>query len=384
MESRIVKPENKLKILQTPVRFHPYIGGVENYVYELSKRLSEFGHEVMVLCSNEGYSDGKDNREQIKVKRLRYVCKIANTNITPALPFNLIFNEFDVIHTHLPTPWSSDWSALVAKAKCVPLILTYHNDIVSFGVWKVFSRLYNSFLLNFLLERSERIIVSQPEFYDSPHLANYREKIKILPPGVDTNKFKPLKIERENLLFVASLDGYHRYKGLDLLLKALKIVKGRGKEFSLVVVGSGELKEHYRNAAKGLGLEKNVKFVGNVSEEELLELYNKSLCLVLPSKSRAQEGFGLVALEALSCGTPVVVSEVVGIARDVEQSGCGFTAKLEEKEIARAIVNILESDDRSMGRRGRRLVLKKYSWHAVAREIEKVYFEALDLVERRC
>jgi glycosyltransferase involved in cell wall biosynthesis len=89
-------------------------------------------------------------------------------------------------------------------------------------------------------------------------------------------------------------------------------------------------------------------------------------------------------LEALSCGTPVVVSEVVGIAKDVEQNGCGFTVKLEEREIARAIVNILESDDRSMGRRGRRLVLRKYSWHAVAREIEKVYFEALDLVERRC
>ncbi len=394
IEIKIVSKPNKpnLKILQTPVRFYPYIGGVENYVYELSKKLSEFGHDVTIVCSNEGYSEVVTNDDETKlqidikidIKRLWYVCKIANTNITPTLPFNLLSNEFDLIHTHLPTPWSSDWSAFASRIKNIPLILTYHNDIVSFGAWKVFSWLYNSLLLDVLLEKSERILISQPRYYNSPYLANYKEKTKILPPGVDTDKFKPLKLEKsENLLFVASLDSYHRYKGLDLLLKALKVVKDLGKDFVLLVVGSGELEEYYRTMAQSLGLGANVDFLGKISEEKLIELYNRCSCLILPSKSYAQEGFGLVALEALSCGTPVIVSEVVGISEDVEKNNCGFTAKPEEKEIAKAIINILEGEDRSMGRKGRRLILKKYSWHAVAREIEKIYFQALEGFESR-
>lgn len=93
-----------MKILQTPVRFHPFIGGVENYVYNLSRGLVGLGHEVTVLCANESKLEKEELLDGIKVRRLPYACKIANTNITPSLPIEILREEFDLIHAHLPTP----------------------------------------------------------------------------------------------------------------------------------------------------------------------------------------------------------------------------------------------------------------------------------------
>lgn len=102
-----------MKIIQTPARFYPFTGGVENYVYGLSKELVKQGYEVKVICAREPDKDVKEI-DGIKVEKLRWIGKVANTNITPFLPFKLLFEDFDVIHTHLPTPWSADWSAIIA------------------------------------------------------------------------------------------------------------------------------------------------------------------------------------------------------------------------------------------------------------------------------
>ena len=123
-----------MKILQTPVRFYPHVGGVENYVYNLSRELVKMGHEMSVVCANEPKTKNYEVIEGVKIKRLYYPFKIANTNITPNLPYALSKEGFDLIHTHLPTPWSADWSALISKIKGKPLVLTYHNNIVGFGV----------------------------------------------------------------------------------------------------------------------------------------------------------------------------------------------------------------------------------------------------------
>ena len=367
--------------MQSLVRFYPYVGGVENYVYNLSKSLLNLGHDVKVLCSNEGYSGG-DNKELagLKVKRMRYVCKIANTNITPSALLHLILEEYDILHTHLPTPWISDLSAFAAKIKSCPLILTYHNDITSFGFWKIFSKSYNLFLIDFLLKNSSRIIVSQPRYLKSPRLVKYCDKLKLLPPGVDTEKFKPNpKIEKEEIfLFVGKLDRYHKYKGLLKLLKAIKNLKDKKECVHLLIVGSGELRDYYVQTAHKLGISDCVSFVGSVDEDRLIELYNKCCCLILPSESKLQEGFGLVAIEALSCGTPVIVSNVVGVSSDVEEYGCGIVVRSTDNEICKAIETIRMEDCSKMGKRGRRLVLRKYSWHSIAKRVEEIYFEAVE------
>jgi hypothetical protein len=77
----------------------------------------QLGHDVSVICAREPKASRMDTLSGIKVKRLFYVGKIANTNITPALPLALVGQDFDIIHTHLPAPWSADWSGLVSMAK---------------------------------------------------------------------------------------------------------------------------------------------------------------------------------------------------------------------------------------------------------------------------
>ena len=150
-------------------------------------------------------------------------------------------------------------------------------------------------------------------------------------------------------------------------------------EVRLAVGGSGELLEHYRHKARALGLEKNVSFEGRVSQERLLEIYNGSKLFVLPSLSAEQEGFGIVPLEAMACSRPVVVTDIVGVAEDVQKSGAGMVVKPGDRNaLARAIITILSEGKRAaiMGQAGRHLVEEKYSWKKVALQVERIYREA--------
>src|SRR5205085_9907818 len=118
----------KIMILQTPIRFYPAIGGVENHVYYLSKELINNGYDIKIICANEPQSDRK-NIDSVTVERLGYLFKITNTNISFSLPLRILQSHFDVIHTHMPTPWSADWSVLIAKVMKKSSVITIHNDM---------------------------------------------------------------------------------------------------------------------------------------------------------------------------------------------------------------------------------------------------------------
>lgn len=371
-----------MKIVQTPARFYPSIGGVENYVYYLSKELVKKGYKVTVICANEPSTRREEIIDGIIVKRLPYVGKIANTNITHTLPFKLFKEDFDIIHTHLPTPWSADWSVILAKFKKKPIIITYHNDIVSTGFASYIAKLYNLTSLNIILKMSEKIIITQPKYFDrSPYLKKYREKIEVVPVGVDINKFKPLNVDEEEhtLFFLSVLDKFHEYKGLKYLLKALRIVKNEIKDIKLIIGGEGELKTYYQELANHLGVGGNVNFVGFIPDDKLVEYYNRCSIFVLPSYSSDQEGFGIVLLEALACGKPVVTTEIVGISEDVRKSNAGIIVKPHDVEsLADAIIRILQDDNlrKKMGKNGRKIA-EKYSWKNIADMMEKIYIELL-------
>lgn len=367
-----------MKILHTPVRLYAN-GGVESYVLNLTGSLADLGHEVRVICSESDRDMDCDPR--VSVKALRSWGRIANTNITPGLPLALLKENFDVLHTHLPTPWSADWSHIACQAKKKPLILTYHNDIVGSGIARHLARLYNATPLNLLLKRSARILVARPR-HVSFRLKPFMDKVEFVPVGVDIKLFHPQETKPEgDIFFLSVLDAFHSYKGLDVLLRALKAVKEQIPQVMLVVGGGGELLEHYRQRARELGLERNVRFEGRVSQQRLLEIYNGCKLFVLPSLSAEQEGFGIVPLEAMACRRPVVVTDIVGVAGDVEKSGAGIVIRpADEDALTRAIVTII-ADGKSaarMGAAGRRLVEEKYSWKTVALQVDRIYREAAE------
>jgi glycosyltransferase involved in cell wall biosynthesis len=376
-----------MKIVQTPVRFYPFTGGVENYVYYLSRELVKSGIRVKVICANEPINKIEDNVEGIQVRRLPYWGKIANTNVTPGLSTALSGEDYDIIHTHIPTPWSADWSALYSRIKNKPLVVTYHNDIIGNGLASLIARIYNSTGLKLVLNRADKIIVTQPGYVQSSsHLNKYQDKIEVIPNGVDVEKFQPQNVSKERLdetptiFFLSLLDDFHRYKGLDYLIKALKIVKKEVSNIKLIIGGQGVLSEHYQEMADSMGLKENVEFVGFIPDKQIAEYYSKANVFVLPSISSLQEGFGIVALEALGCKTPVITTEIVGVAEDLERVKGGIVVPPRDPEkLAEAIIKILTEEEmqKIMGERGRKLVEEKYTWKGVAFSMEKLYNSVL-------
>lgn len=374
-----------MKILQTPVRFYPFTGGVENYVYYLSRELVNSGNQVKVVCANEPDIESKQRVEGIEVERLPYMGKIANTNITTGLPGALSDGDYDIIHTHIPTPWSADWSAFYSNSKKKPLVVTYHNDIIGQGLASLVARIYNSVGLNYVLKTAAKIIITQPGYLQSSsHLAKYRDKIEVIPNGVDVEKFQPKQAsgneDKSTIFFLSVLDEFHKYKGLDYLLEALKIVKNNVPDVKLIVGGKGVLLDHYQEMAASLGLKDNVEFAGFIPDEEIADYYSQASVFVLPSISSLQEGFGIVALEALACQTPVVTTDIVGVAQDLKQIKGGIVIPPRDThKLADAITQILSDAQmqKEMGQRGRKLVQEKYTWKGVASSMEKVYKEIL-------
>lgn len=371
-----------MKILQTPVRFYPFTGGVENYVYNLSRELVKLHHEVDVICANEPPSKHVETVDGININRIPYYFKIANTNLTPTLPLAIRGKNYDIIHSHLPTPWSADWSAFYSKIRKVPLVLNYYNDIVGNGMAHYIAQFYNQTLLKVLLKQADRIIIIQEDYLNySPYLSEYQDKVRVVPVGVDVNRFKPLDVEEEpnSIFFLSLLDEFHKYKGLEYLLDSIKIVKNEINDVKLIVGGKGTLLDHYRSMAESLGLKDNVEFHGFVSEDKIVEYYNSCSLFVLPSISSAQEGFGIVALEALACEKPVITTEIVGIAKDLKETQSGMVVpKKDPESLANAIIHILNGKSREkMGANGRKLVKNKYTWEIVAKLTEKVYNEIL-------
>ncbi len=335
-----------MKMLQTPIRFYPATGGVEKYALDLSQELARQGNKVEVICADEPKSDIKEYKG-IKIKRLRSFLKIANTNITLSLPFRLLKEKYDLVHTYLPTPWSADWSAVIGKLRRKKVVVSYCNDIIGQGIGNTISKIYNATFLRITLSLADRIIIIGPDYLKtSPHLKRYASKVVYIPVGIDTNRFKKINIpkQKNSLFFLSILDEYHKYKGLDYLLDAIKIVKNKIPDIKLNIGGRGKLLDYYKNKVKQLSIEKNVEFLGFIPDNKLVEYYNKSEIFILPSIDKEQEGFGIVLVEALACGTPVITTKIAGMAKEIKDNNSGIVIEPRNSQLlAESIIKILSN-----------------------------------------
>ena len=372
----------KVSILQTPPRFYPFIGGVENHVYHLSKELINNGHSVKIICANEPKSSNK-KIDNISIVRLNYLFKITNTTFTPSLPIRILQSNFDILHTHMPTPWSSDMSILVAKIMKKKSIITIHNDMdKSSFISKLVTKIYLYTFYKVSLALVDKIIVINPNWETSftatkNILKNHKKKISVLPNGIDLSLFKQTRTDKQNknkLLFVSVLDKYHSFKGIDFLLEAIKIVTNTIPDIELSIVGEGDLKKYYQKKSQKLGIQKNVLFIGEVKHTDLPNYYNNASMFILPSTEI--EGFGIVLLEALACALPVIATDIVGTSRDIEKYNAGIIVKPKNAQLlANAILQLVSNQQQAkhMGANGRKLVEENYDWKKIATQIERLY-----------
>ena len=146
------------------------------------------------------------------------------------------------------------------------------------------------------------------------------EAIEVIHPGVDTDRFKPLQLERipGSIFYLGRLQ--HR-KGIDFLVEAMPKIVERIPNATLYIGGTGQLQSKLERFLGEHGLEGNVKFLGFVPEAEIVDWYNKCEIQVIPSML---EGFGIAALEGLACGTPVIATNVPGLTDIVQDSQDGY------------------------------------------------------------
>jgi len=338
---------------------------------------------VRVLCAAEPSEPAA--LEGVSIRRLPYRGKIGNTNICWSLGRAIRREGADVFHASLPTAGFADRAAIAAARRKIPFVLTYYNDLVGRGHVGLLANLYNRLFLPALLRRSARVIVSRRELdWLSPLLDSVRHKVIPIPLGVDLHRFSPDPVGPSAELrvgFLSILDEQHRYKGLAELLYGIAAAKGRGSKLRLSIAGDGSDRHRYEALSHELGIWEVLRFLGRLPDSELPAFYRSVDVFALPSTDRRQEGFGLVALEAMACGRPVLVSKIPAVAPDVRAHNAGWVLEsLEAGAIGRSLAQIARNPEDAIarGRNARAVAEREYSWSQVAGAYLEVFRELTD------
>lgn len=346
-----------MKIMIVTPYFAPAVGGLENYALNIAKGLQKKGDEVFIVTAN--HIDKKYREDKLcdlRVIRLPISFRLSNTpiglNWKKQIKRIIEDEKPDVINAHTPVPFISD-IAIRAAGK-TPTILTYHNDLVKpSGISKYLAKLFYVLLMNKTLEKAEKIIATS-EYYAnvSPYLRQYKEKVVIVPPGVDIDVYSS-KVDKNWLrkkypnkkiiLFVASMKKSHAHKGLDVLIDSCAKLKKKGIGFALIAAGTGDGIDGYKQHAKRAGILTECHFPGFVPDEDLPKYYAGAHVLTLPSISSA-EGFGMVLLEAQACGTPVIGTDIGGIPYAIGDSKSGLLVNPRSSlQLYRALASVLKN-----------------------------------------
>lgn len=385
-----------MKLLVICPYFFPKLGGMENYILNICKKLIELKKwEIVVVCSY--WENGDDTIEfidGIKVYRLSYQFKISSTPINifwKSKISRIIDSEKpDVVNGHTPVPFIADIGARISKKKRIPFILTYQNDLCGYNFFTIaLSKLYYIFMGNQTLDLSDRIIVSN-DYYSkgSPYLQKYRNKINVVSPGVDSDYLSTSKGEfiketygitdSKVILFVGQLNKESQHKGLSFLFDAIKII-GEQVKVKLIVIGEGNYVDFYKNLAVSKKISDHIIFSNRLDTEKLILHYRSADLLVLPSYNRA-EGFGMVLIEAQACGLPVIGTTVGGIPSAIIDGVTGILVPPKNSgKLAEAMLIILNDEPRAsaMGIAGAERIQNEFTWDKSAENFISIINEVI-------
>ena len=371
-----------MHILQVTPYFYPHFGGVESHVMGLSEGLINLGHEVEVVTSRYSRMPETEKIKGIKVTRLPQWINLYNTPVVTAIQEFVRRSHADVVHVHSPPPFSERFAAKGAKDSQKPLVVTHHCDLELKGfLGNMAVNLYQSFLGKYPLRVADRVI-STTNSYATTSRSLWDIDVNVVPNAVDIDRFNPqnkgdfirdkfVEDDEPLALFVGRLVPH---KGIGILIRALEYLQN-GK---LLIIGDGPYLNWLKQLTKKLNLEERVVFVGPISDYWLPAYYAATDVVVLPSTSRL-EAFGIVGLEAMASGKPLILSDIPGV-RDVISSDEGFIVEpLDPEAVAHALEKIWDYPEnaKQMGLKGRERVVSIFSWKKVSKDVEKIFKEII-------
>ena len=368
--------------------FPPYRGGMGTVAFHQARALAAAGVQVTVFTPRAPTPRSvPDHVELVEVPAL---LARGNAASLPQLLWRTA--RFDVAHLHYPFFGTAELLAARRLAGGPRLVLQYQMDVV--GVhWK--ARLFHwhrRALLPFILHAADAILVTSHDYAASSFLAArlpaLERKLVAVPGGVDLTHFSPVEHraalraelafpEQPTVFFLARLDRAHYFKGLHVLIEALAHIP----EAALVVGGDGEWRGDYEAMARAR-LGNRARFVGDVPDALLPGYYRAADVLALPSIDRT-EAFGLVLLEALACGTPVVASHLPGVRTLVDEGRTGYLATPGNPlELADCLARALRERG-TLSPQAVAFVRARFGWDAIAAELLGLYQRLLAGAEAR-
>jgi len=323
------------------------------------------------MPSGENIAYGGDMQEKVKGNILGQLKFIALILCGALVAIRIIFSQkIDIIHCHWWIPGGiSGWLASIFTGKA--LVVTSHGtDIVLLEkapfLRRLAGRIYNrctriSTVSNFLKNRIvEMLGISE-------------KKIDVFPMPFDSAKFNILDgLVREKGYLVAGGRLNYR-KGYDFLIRACSLLKEKGYNFRLDIIGDGPERQKLSNLIEELGLAERVKILGFIPHSETISYYRKAEIFVLPA---IKEGFGLVFVEALASGTPVISADSGGVPDIIQDGITGLLVPPENAEqLAQAIAKLLDHPELAaqMAMAGNQFIATRFSPFAIAEQLAKLY-----------
>lgn len=286
----------------------------------------------------------------------------------------------DIVHAQVTYPPYSTAAALVRNT--YPTLLTVHGIVAKeikfrHGISLIFGLVIPKPNERYVLSKILNLVVCSPQMKELVgNMTN--SKIYIIPNGIDFEDIRNVQphklIEHPNILFIGNLV---KLKSVDLLIKAIPIIKKSIPNIHIFIGGSGPQENELKNLVKELRIEENVNFLGFVSGDEKYSYYKSTDVFVFPS---LYEAFGIVLLEAMACCKPIVASNVGGIPFVVEDGKTGLLFESGNvKDLAEKVITLLKDKGLrdKMGEAGRDKA-KEFPWDRIAEQTVEVYKEIIE------
>ncbi|HAJ38690.1 MAG TPA: glycosyl transferase family 1 [Chloroflexi bacterium] len=373
-----------MRVLYLYKDYFPVLGGIENHIKMLAEGLRTCGVETQVLVTNTINRTVAAHIEGVPVLKTARQINVSSAPVS--LPFfpavRRLEEGVDIAHLHMPYPPGELGQLLLGRSR--RLVATYHSDIVR---QRVLGALYRPFLWQ-VLRRANLIAVSNPVYIqDSPFLRHYTAKCRVIHFGIDLERFAATTAVQERaaawraryagkalLLFVGRL---RHYKGINVLVEAMRDVTNA----HALIVGIGPMEAAWRAQAQAMGVTDRVTFLGELNDADVVALYHAADLFVLPSTNRA-ETLGIVQLEAMACGLPVICTELGTGTSYVNQHGVTglVVPPRDPAALAAAIRQLAAHPDQRMhmGAAGRQRVEQEFAREVMLARVLDFYREALE------
>jgi glycosyltransferase involved in cell wall biosynthesis len=341
--SERITPRPPFKVLQVGKFYPPHMGGIETHLQALSSELAKH-LELKVIVANDGPKRQDELLGGVRILRVPTRLTLASAPLCPSMVGEIRRSQADIVHIHLPNPMAV--LAYLASGHRGRLVITYHSDTVR---QRILGTLFEPLLQN-SLDRSSAIIATSPEYQrTSPVLARHLARCHVIPYGIELAQFERCDSglvrdlrQRYGQRLVISVGRLVYYKGFEYLIRAMRQVHGK-----LLIVGGGPLRGKLAELSHSLGLDDKVIFAGEIANEHITPYYHASDVFALASVARS-EAFGIVQIEAMAAGLPVVNTQLdSGVPFVSLHEQTGLTVPPEDSEsLAKAINCLLDDPER--------------------------------------